>query len=55
MTNSEKIQQLEEQKQKEGITFEERLEIEDQILELKYEDGKDRPSFHQIQCIGCGS
>ena len=44
---------LEEQLKKNDLTFEEQLEIRDQILREKTRMGQHKPIYEQIKCIGC--
>ena len=56
MSASEQIQHLEKRKEEEKLSLVERMEIEDQILHLKYQTGeKQKPQLTRYFCDGCGS
>lgn len=54
MGNNSNLESLELQLKKNDLSFEERMEIKDKILEIKVETGtQSKGAYHQIKCIGC--
>lgn len=48
------IRELENQLNSEGLSFIDKIELKDKILEIKRESGlQSKPVYDQIQCIGC--
>lgn len=56
MNYQETLDSLEEQLTNENLSFEEKMELKDKILDLKYKSGiKAKPKDSPFDCVGCSA